>query len=65
MMKIILRPLLKNNVMIFEHELESCMTDPDEWPKNRSYKMFKEWFEIRVSDTVLDFGSDPIIVEEY
>ena len=55
----------KNYSEIFEFELEAWMSDPDEFPKNRTYKKFNEWFEVRVSDTVLDLGSDPIVEEEY
>jgi hypothetical protein len=54
----------KNYSMIFEEELAAWMADPDAWPKNRTYKKFKEWFEVNVSDTVIDYGIDPIIIEE-
>lgn len=55
----------QNYVAIFEAELEAWMSDPEGWPKKRSYKKFNEWFKVRVSDTVIDFGSDPVEVEEY
>jgi len=55
----------KKYILIFEHELESWMADPAVWPKDRTYKRFKEWFEVRVSDTVIDLGGEPIVVEEY
>ena len=55
----------QNYSAIFEHELESWMADPEDWPKDRSCKKFNEWFEVRVSDTVIDFGSDPIVADEY
>jgi hypothetical protein len=57
--------LKKNFKIIFESELESWMTDPDVWPKNRSYKIFKKWFEVRVSDMVIDLAKGSIITEEY
>jgi len=50
---------------IFDLELESWMASPKHWPKNRSYKLFKEWFEVRVADTVFDLGIDKIEHEEY
>lgn len=48
----------QNYTEIFELELEAWMADPDVWPEDRNYKTFKEWFDVRVSDTVLDLGSD-------
>jgi hypothetical protein len=50
---------------IFEEELAAWMDDPDVWPKDRSFKKFNEWFEIRVSDTIIDFGNDKIVHEEF
>lgn len=51
--------------IIFEAELSSWMLDPADWPKDRSYKAFKQWFDIRVSDTVFDLGSGKIEHEEF
>ena len=50
---------------IFEEELSSWMDNPDEWPKKRDYKTFKEWFELIVSDTVIDYGENIIIRQDY
>lgn len=55
----------KNFKIIFESELDSWMTNPNVWPKNRSYKIFKEWFEVRVSDSVFDLAKGSVITEEY
>jgi hypothetical protein len=30
----------------FEEQLESWMAAPDDWPPKRTYKMFKDWFEV-------------------
>ena len=48
---------------LFEAELAAWVTDETVWPEARSYKKFKEWFEIVASDTVIEFGDDPIIIE--
>ena len=48
---------------LFEEELAAWITDETVWPEARSYKKFKEWFEIVASDTVIEFGDDPIIIE--
>jgi hypothetical protein len=50
---------------IFEEELSAWMNDPNVWPKERSYKVFNEWFDVFVSDAVFDFGKGKIVSEEY
>jgi hypothetical protein len=50
---------------IFEEELAVWMQDEKTWPKNRDYRMFREWFEVKVSSMVLDLGNDRIEVEEF
>lgn len=39
---------------IFESELLCWSQDETEWPKKRSYKVFREWFEITSSVMVFD-----------
>ncbi len=55
----------KHYKKLFEEQLESCIRIPDLWPKERSIKMFKEWFQIIPSDIILDFGYDEIEQEDY
>ncbi|MCK5164134.1 MAG: hypothetical protein KAQ72_10460 [Desulfobacula sp.] len=55
----------KHYKKLFEEQLESWIRVPDLWPKKRSIKMFKEWFEIIPSDMILDFGYDEIEQEDY
>ncbi|MCK5836803.1 MAG: hypothetical protein KAH09_06015 [Desulfobacula sp.] len=50
--------------IIFEEELESCMTDPEDWPKKRDYKTFKKWFNAICSDMTWDYGVGDIEHEE-
>jgi len=57
--------LQKKYKIIFELELEAWMASPEHWPKNRNYKVFNQWFEVRVADTVIDLGSGKIVFEEY
>jgi hypothetical protein len=57
--------LKKNYIIIFEEELAAWMADPELWPKNRTYKKFTEWFDVRVSDAVLDFGRGDIVQESF
>lgn len=51
--------------MFFEHILESWILDESEWPKKRSLKMFREWFDIEYKSIVWDMGTEPLIVEEW
>jgi hypothetical protein len=46
---------------IFEEELNSWYTDPDLWPKDRSFKTFKKFFSVQVSTMVFDLGKGMII----
>lgn len=56
--------LKKNFKTIFESELDSWMTDPSVWPKIRTYTIFREWFDIQVSDMIFDLAKDDVITEE-
>ena len=58
------RFLKKNFKTIFESELDSWMTDPGVWPKKRTFKLFKEWFDIQVSDMIFDLAKDDVTTEE-
>lgn len=51
--------------ILFEEELESWMPNPDDWPKIKSYKMFKDWFEIICSDMIWDYGAGDIEHEKF
>ena len=50
--------------IIFEEELEAWHTDDTDWPENRTFELFKEWFTISFCSGVQDFGGDEIIYEE-
>lgn len=43
---------------LFEAMLEGWVTEESMWPKKRSFKMFREWFEITMTSTVLDLDLD-------
>lgn len=52
---------LKTNYKnIFENELNQLYTDEDEWPKNRSFKLFNEWFDFTVHPFVVDMLNGPV-----
>jgi hypothetical protein len=48
----------KNFRYFFEHWLGAWCTDESRWPKRRTRKMFKEWFDFSIHtwvDDVVDF----------
>jgi hypothetical protein len=55
----------KNYATIFENELRDWITDPEMWPKKRTLKMFKEWFDIEINEPVHDLGRGKIVAEKY
>ncbi len=44
----------KHYKTIFEEELEGIWIDENDWPQNRSFKLFNEWFSYEISDIVID-----------
>ncbi len=51
--------------IIFEAELEAWHTDEREWPSNRTFAMFRQWFEFEFHSIVEDICADPIIDDSY
>ncbi len=43
---------------LFEAMLEGWVTDEAYWPKNRTFEMFGEWFEVQMSSIVQDLYLD-------
>jgi hypothetical protein len=39
---------------IFKNELASWYTDESLWPKNRTWEMFREWFDINIHTIIYD-----------
>ena len=50
--------------ILFESELEGWYTDPDLWPKNRTYTLFKEWFEVECHTVLYDTCDGPIFDDD-
>ncbi|OGF51618.1 MAG: hypothetical protein A2044_04285 [Candidatus Firestonebacteria bacterium GWA2_43_8] len=48
---------------IFEGELEAWWTNEKDWPKNRTFAMFKEWFDVSVSSLVYDTVEEDLVKE--
>lgn len=49
---------------IFEWELYGWITDTDIWPQDRTWKMFRDWFEIEINSEVFDLVDKNIVKEE-
>jgi hypothetical protein len=51
-------------MQIFEFELFAWYTPEELWPKNRTWKMFQEWFEVEINSEVFDLVEGEIEKEE-
>ena len=51
--------------IIFENELENWMRDESTWPTNRTYALFRQWFDVEVDSVVLDLvAGEPLLEDE-
>lgn len=46
--------LKKNYDLIFSDQLNNWYTDESIWPQNRTYKLFKDWFDYTLHSMILD-----------
>ena len=52
--------------MFFEGFLDEWYTEESWWPQKRTYKMFKDWFEVQYHSMVWDLAtSEPIGYEDW
>ena len=49
---------------LFESELEGWYTDESLWPKNRTRKMFDEWFSVECHSVIVDTVGTKIYDDE-
>jgi len=59
----IIKFLKKSFHQIFDWELYGWSMDREDWPGNRNWKMFSEWFDIEINSEVFDLVETPIEVE--
>ena len=50
-----------NVEILFENELSGWYNDPDLWPTDRSYTLFKKWFSVECHTVLEDTVGEPII----
>lgn len=53
-----------NYLKIFEYELDSWNVIKKEWPSNRIYKTFLEWFDVTLCHEILDLETKKIVREK-
>jgi hypothetical protein len=58
------RWLKRHYAEIFEMELEGWYTDPNLWPKQISYEMFRQWFEPELHTVLVDLEGGSIFDDE-
>ena len=51
-------------IELFEEELNNWMSDESTWPKNRTPHVFRDWFDVELSDLVLDTQDGPLVEDE-
>lgn len=49
----------------FEFELGKWIIDDQLWPKNRTLKLFRDWFDIEYHSMVWDLGSETLSTEDW
>lgn len=49
---------------MFEEQLNSWSRLPEEWPRERTYPLFQEWFEVQAVDLVYDLGKSALCQED-
>jgi hypothetical protein len=57
--------LKKYYTTIFEHQLDSWMTDEGSWPQRRDLQIFLDWFDVEICSMVLNISKDPVQEESY
>lgn len=50
--------------ILFESELEGWYTNPALWPKDRSYSVFKKWFDVECHTVLVDTLGGPIFDDD-
>ena len=59
------RALKRHFRKVFENELAGWYTVEESWPKNRSFTMFKDWFDFSFVSMINDLADEPLLVEEF
>lgn len=58
------RWLKRNYQELFERELYDWYTDPALWPKQPSYEVFRQWFDVELHTVLIDLGTGDLYDDE-
>ena len=58
------RYIAQHYAAVFEQQLSEWSMNLADWPKKRSLKLFREWFEVEVVDGAIDLSPEPLVREE-
>ena len=58
------RFIKKNFDLFFESELEMWCTAPHLWPQRRTYRMFTDWFTVRIHTVIEDTVAEPLLDDQ-
>jgi len=50
--------------VFFREQLSSWWTDEADWPGNRTFKLFEQWFDYSVHDLVFDAVKERLVRED-
>lgn len=59
------RSLRRKWEWILEEKLHSWHRDSQAWPQKRTYRLFREWFDVRLVSLVFDLADEPLFHEEF
>ena len=55
------RALRRHWPWIFEEKLMAWCRASKDWPRKRTYKMFRQWLDVRLIDLLYDLSDDPLL----
>jgi hypothetical protein len=58
------RRLRKEYLRILEAEIATCAFDPTPWPQDRTFKMFRDWFQYEFCTYVVDLADGSLVSDE-
>jgi hypothetical protein len=50
---------------LFDSILVDWLADDALWPKKRTLKLFREWFDIQIHSLVWDLANEPLTIEDW
>ncbi|HEY6969126.1 MAG TPA: VacJ [Candidatus Angelobacter sp.] len=57
--------LLDFYLEIFDDQLAGWFVNEESWPQDRSFDLFRRWFDVQHYSMLIDLSDGPLIREEY